>query len=103
MTGAPPTPAVGLAPVQNEASRAVDDDRHPRDQVLVPDDGHFPMYEADMDLVHMNPPEERPRSSDTRRGPWRLRDAYLTEHHVELYEARTIFQTESHEGEYMWE
>ena len=82
--GVPPASTVEATPLQNEASTAVDYDRPPRDPVLVPNIGHFTMYEADMDLVHLNPPEERSRSSDTRRGTWRLRDAYLTEHHVEL-------------------
>ena len=29
----------------------------PRDPVLEPDDGHFPMYEANMDPVHWEQPE----------------------------------------------
>ena len=38
-------------------SLAPQDPDIPRDPVLEPDDGHFPMYEANMDPVHWEQPE----------------------------------------------
>ena len=70
-TGTPQTSIVAAELVYNEAPRAVDDHRPLWDLVPVPDDGHFPMYEADMDLAHMNLREKRSSASDTRRRPWR--------------------------------
>ncbi len=84
--GVLPAPIAEVAPTQRTATAPVDDDRPPRDPVLVPDDGHFPTYESSMDPIRPNFPGGRPESADTRRGPWRLRVAYLTEHHVELDE-----------------
>ena len=73
-TGTPQTSIVAAEPIHNEAPRAVDDYQFHWDLVPVPDDGHFPMYEADMELAHLNLREERSSSSDTHRRPWRLRD-----------------------------
>ena len=79
-TGAPQTSIVAAEPIHNEALRAVDDDRPPWDLVPVPDDGHLPMHEADMELAHLHLREGRSSSSDTRLRSWRLRNAHLTEH-----------------------
>ena len=89
-------PRAALVPLISATSYvapADDEDRPPRDPVLVPDDGHFPMYEADMDPTHL--------TQAGRRGPWRERSATLTEHHVELDEVCTICLQDAHEGERM--
>ena len=67
--------------------------------ILVPDDGHFPMYESVMDPVHLNGPNEQHEPAG--RGPWRDRSAYLTEQHVELDDTCTICLSEAREGEMM--
>ena len=59
------------------------------------------MYEADMDPAHLNIREERFSASDTRRRPWRPRNAHLIERHVELDEVRTTRQTDNYEGTYV--
>ena len=85
------TPQALAAPVV--ASTDTETDRPPRDPVLVPDDGHFPMYEAEMDPTHL--------TQAGRQGPWRERSATLTEHHVELDAVCTIRLQDAHEGEMM--
>jgi hypothetical protein len=76
-----------VAPADTEA------DRPPRDPLLVPDDGHFPMYEAELDPTHL--------TQAGRQGPGRERRATLSEHHVELDEVCTICLQDAHEGERM--
>jgi hypothetical protein len=55
-TAVTPTPSAEGAPSQQTAV-VPDDDRPPRDPVLVPNDGHFPMYEANMDPTRPNFPD----------------------------------------------
>ena len=59
--------------------------------ILTPYDGHFPMYESVMDPVHLSGTSEQ--LAPLSRGPWRSRNAYLTEQHTELDEICTICQT----------